>query len=267
MRAVAASVPERISLSEDALSEAGAHVVVLPEGRVICQPAFPHVYDANVVRRVRLRRSDLDGQLARLAAPLERIGARHLQLVLDGADVPIEVAAMLGERGFHRDRLLAMTVGGPAQGGRHAEIVLKQVPSEAPWSDFAGAMDRMNREEPWYAPAVSEEVIGSLGLKARSGPLQLFVALEHGRVVGSIGLGGGDLANRVQAILSVGTLPEARGRGVARAMVLELVGRARRSGADIIYLIARADDWPKALYRKLGFDVAFSFDTYLRPPR
>ncbi len=276
MRAVAAAVPvaARISRCEDVLCEAGANVVALPEGRVVCQPAFPHVYDANVVRRARLRLDDLDGQLARLAAPLERIGARHLQLVLDGADVPLEVAAQLSERGFHRDRLLAMMSGGPVQGGRRADILLRQVPHEAPWSDFADAMDTMNREEPWYAPAVSREVIGSLGQKARTGQLALFVAVDarDRRVVGSIGLGGLSVKNDAPApdalaIVSVGTLPSWRGRGVARAMVLELIARARHRGAEIVYLMARADDWPKALYRKLGFEVAFSFDSWLRPPR
>ena len=34
-----------------------------------------------------------------------------------------------------------------------------------------------------------------------------------------------------------------------------------------MYLIARADDTPKEMYRKLGFETVFSFEVWLRPPR
>jgi len=70
VRAVASSVADRISLAEDALAEAGAEVLRLDCGRVIRQPSFPHVYDANLVRRAVLREEGLDDALARLQAPL-----------------------------------------------------------------------------------------------------------------------------------------------------------------------------------------------------
>jgi ribosomal protein S18 acetylase RimI-like enzyme len=52
----------------------------------------------------------------------------------------------------------------------------------------------------------------------------------------------------------VGTLPEHRGRGYASAVVLAAVEEARRAGAELIFLFADAEDWPKELYRRLGFD-------------
>jgi hypothetical protein len=50
-------------------------------------------------------------------------------------------------------------------------------------------------------------------------------------------------------------------------MVIDMVERARVAGAELIYLIARADDSPKDMYRKLGFQVEFGFDVWLRLPR
>jgi ribosomal protein S18 acetylase RimI-like enzyme len=125
-------------------------------------------------------------------------------------------------------------------------------------------MDRMNREEAWYAPAVSREVVGSMRRKSESGALDVFVAEQKGRVVGTVALA---LYRGLASILSVGTLPDARRRGVGRSMVLDMVARARAARADLVYLVARADDSPKDMYRKLGFQVEFGFDVWLRLPR
>jgi ribosomal protein S18 acetylase RimI-like enzyme len=262
----AASVAERISASEDALAEAGAEVFALDVGRVIRQPGFPHVYDANLVRRASLRPDrSLDDALERLAQPLREVGARHLQLTLDGADVPEVVGPLLKQRGFAHDRLLAMALGGGRTGAeREPGIEMRRLPLEAPWIDFELAMDRMNRGEAWYAPAVSREVVGSMRKKAEIGAFDIFVAQKQGRTVGTVALA---QHRGVASILSVGTLPEARRRGVGRTMVVAMIQRARAAGCDLIYLIARADDSPKDMYRKLGFHVELGFDVWLRLPR
>src|SRR5258708_4534503 len=98
--AAASSVADRISLAEDALAEAGAELIPTRFGRVIRQAAFPHVYDANLVRRARLREETLDDALEDFAQPLRAVGARHLQLTLDGADVPETLRPLLRRRGF-----------------------------------------------------------------------------------------------------------------------------------------------------------------------
>jgi ribosomal protein S18 acetylase RimI-like enzyme len=273
MRAAASSVAERIALAEDTLAEAGAEVLRLPHGRVIRQAAFPHVYDANLVRRPRLRADGLDAALEELAAPLRAIGARHLQISTDGGDVPPTLAHELRRRGFSADRLVAMTIDGPALLGRTPGVRVRRVPTEASWDAFAYAMDRMNREEAWYAPAVSREIVGSLRRKAEVGALTLFVAERDGRFVGTVGLA---RDRRVASIVSVGTLPEARRQGIGTTMVVDMVDRARRprhhgddgaEPAELVYLIARADDTPKDLYRRIGFRVEIGFDVWLRLPR
>ncbi|MDB4971213.1 MAG: hypothetical protein JWN44_6902 [Myxococcales bacterium] len=264
MLLAASSVADRISLAEDALAEAGAEVVATRYGRVIRQAAFPHVYDANLVRRVRLREEALDDALEEFAQPLRAVGARHLQLTLDGADVPDALAPLLRRRGFIRDRLLAMTLDGPLLRGRVPGVTLKRVPEEAPWDSFAFAMDRMNREEAWYAPSVSMEIVGSMRAKSERGALEVYVAERDRRVVGTVGLA---IHRGVASIFSVGTLPEARRRGVGRTLVIDSVARARAAGADLVYLIARSDDSPKDMYRKLGFHAELGFDVWLRLPR
>ena len=45
-----------------------------------------------------------------------------------------------------------------------------------------------------------------------------------------------------------------RGRGLGRAIVQHALDEARRDH-DVVFLEALADDWPRLLYAKLGFDV------------
>jgi ribosomal protein S18 acetylase RimI-like enzyme len=258
----------RVTACEDAIAHAAAEVFPLEEGQVCRQRAFPHVFDANVVRRPRLRLDRLDEQLGRLQAPLKAIGARHLQIALEPAPLPEPLAAALRARGFVRDRLLAMVLAGAPARGPAADVEVRDVTAgEAPFGWYADTMDRMSREEPWYTPAVSREIIGSLASKADAGVLTLYVAVREGRPVGAVGLarGRGPSAGTA-AIVTVGTVPEARGRGVAQTMVVQLAEQARARRSDLVYLVARAGDTPKEMYRKLGFAVSFGFDAWLRPP-
>jgi GNAT superfamily N-acetyltransferase len=50
------------------------------------------------------------------------------------------------------------------------------------------------------------------------------------------------------------TLERFRNRGLARATVMRALAASRAAGHDLTFLIADRDDWPKELYRKLGFD-------------
>lgn len=52
----------------------------------------------------------------------------------------------------------------------------------------------------------------------------------------------------------VDTLEEFRGRGVARAVVLSAIRAAVDEGAQSVFILGDDDDWPKELYRRLGFD-------------
>ena len=59
---------------------------------------------------------------------------------------------------------------------------------------------------------------------------------------------------KVAQIEDVATLEEHRNQGLSRAVVWRAVETAYEGGADLVFLIADVDDWPKGLYEKLGFD-------------
>jgi RimJ/RimL family protein N-acetyltransferase len=70
---------------------------------------------------------------------------------------------------------------------------------------------------------------------------------------------------RVAQIEDVETLERFRKRGLGRAVVQHVLDEALRTH-EIVFLEALADDWPRELYRKLGFDVVDRRDVYTRFP-
>ena len=61
--------------------------------------------------------------------------------------------------------------------------------------------------------------------------------------------------------------PSSRGRGYAKAVVLGAIAEARRAGAEFVCLVADANDWPKELYRRLGFDELGHYTKFFAPRR
>ncbi len=50
------------------------------------------------------------------------------------------------------------------------------------------------------------------------------------------------------------TLPEARGHGLARALITRAVQLAREEDHELIFIVADEDGWPRHLYQRLGFE-------------
>jgi GNAT superfamily N-acetyltransferase len=60
---------------------------------------------------------------------------------------------------------------------------------------------------------------------------------------------------RMAQVEDVLTLESFRGKGFARAVVSHAVAAAQRVGAEVIWLEAERDDWPRELYSRMGFVV------------
>ena len=69
---------------------------------------------------------------------------------------------------------------------------------------------------------------------------------------------------RTAQIEDVATLSAYRGRGHAKAAVTRAVEEALATGHELVFLVADGDDWPKALYAKLGFEEVGSRFAFLR---
>lgn len=93
-------------------------------------------------------------------------------------------------------------------------------------------------------------------------PTTYFAAVADGEIAGWC-----ELRSRhgVAQIEDVEVLPAYRGRGLGRAVVQAALDEGRRT-AEVLWLEALADDWPRELYGKLGFTYVDARDFYTKLP-
>ena len=111
--------------------------------------------------------------------------------------------------------------------------------------------------DPWSERSVASEV---------NNPLSLWlVALEGDCVVGYIG---SQTVLDESDMMNVAVHPDHRRRGVAEVLVLALCEALKQRGSGCLTLEVRASNEPaKALYGKLGFELAGRRPNYYRNPR
>jgi len=122
------------------------------------------------------------------------------------------------------------------------------------------AREAFNRTQPW---ATDEDAVQQVATHFELAPGRHFAAVVDGEPVAWCDLYSD---GRVAQVENVVTLAEHRGRGHARAVVQRAVDEARAAGHDLVFLVAELDDWPKELYRKLGFDETGVLYVFLRSP-
>jgi ribosomal protein S18 acetylase RimI-like enzyme len=200
----------------------------------------------------------------RLAAEAERIqgGAGLVHRKLEVRD---EAAGTRLEPGFrelgwtvHRNLLMALR---REPDRRTADVEVEEVELEALAEPRAAELQQ-------YEWGRDPDVLGQLQhakrLLAEVVETRFFAVLEAGRPVSWAEL---YLADRTAQIEDVGTIESRRGRGYARAVVLRAADEAAHAGADLTFLVADDEDWPKELYRRLGFDELGRIFEFLLPNR
>ncbi len=97
----------------------------------------------------------------------------------------------------------------------------------------------------------------------RVGGDRWFLARADGRPAACCRLLARDGIGQVE---DVGTAPWARERGLGRAVTLAAARASAADGNELTYLGALADDWPRLMYEKLGFDEAGETLAFRRKP-
>lgn len=71
---------------------------------------------------------------------------------------------------------------------------------------------------------------------------------------------------RIGQVEDVATLPSARGRGLGRSVIQGAIAASRRAGHEHTFIVADANDWPRLLYEKLGFEPCGTLHVFRKPP-
>jgi GNAT superfamily N-acetyltransferase len=205
----------------------------------------------------RARPAGAEAVAAEADAIIGGAGLSHRKVNADGEEGAALASGFL-RLGWTVHRLVVMTLERPPDAPPRLPVERVTYAEAAPlvetitkrWeiTEDAEALGQLNRHK-----AVMEESVGAA----------FFLARVDGRPAGMCEL---YVDGGVAQIEDVNTLEEYRGRGVARAVVLAAATAARAEGADLVFLLADEDDWPKDLYRRLGFDAVGPEWEYVRTP-
>ena len=219
---------------------------------------FPRRYDSNYV----WVDAPLGGVSAQvLAAEVDRVqaglGHRQLTYVADGQDVR-RLAPELVSLGYRGERLLTMVKD------REPDAWNDGLAEEVGAGDIGHFLVRVNREADAGLQAADAEMLSAFRhvLAERAGA-RFFVVRNGTEIVAIAEL---YVLGDVAQVEAVYTLQAYRGRGFGRAVVLAASSAARGMGADLVFLDADDEDWPKALYGKLGFDELRRFWSFVKSP-
>ena len=223
--------------------------ISLPFGTALFDPARPLVWDANYVR---VERVDLDaGSLIELVDPLfaERELAHRQAVVPDEAEGRALQPGFeaLGWLPVHEQVMASARLPDPPRDGVE----------EISFEELRGAVRDVEILEPpgGASPAIASALADQLAsrdeLVAAATSERRFVVRRAAVPVAWCRLYAGEGIGQIE---NVTTRPDHRNRGYGRAVVSAAAAASRERGDALTFLVALADDWPRELYRRLGFE-------------
>jgi ribosomal protein S18 acetylase RimI-like enzyme len=205
-----------------------------------------HVWDLNFLRvdsgeAAGVRADEVAGEAERLMAAFE-----HRKVHLDDELAGSRLEPGFRELGWHVQPLLVMARSGTPR-RRVATETVREVRAES----LTEAWEAGIRAEPW---GEDDEVVGQLvdfyGVVAGVVATRYFAVLDGGVPVSHCELYEHDGVAQLESLV---TTEEHRGRGHGSAVLTRAAEEAVLSGAELVFLVTEADDWPHELYRELGF--------------
>jgi N-acetylglutamate synthase-like GNAT family acetyltransferase len=200
-------------------------------GVAVRDSRFPRREDSNYLLVARpATGADIAVELRRLGLPVATVADESLLLDESGAEVAHRGLVMV-----HR--------GAVPEARREAVEVERE------------ALEPLRRgrilSQPWGSPEVADQLLAARTALEERVTVRYFASLENGEVAAGTDLYLGAPDAQIE---DVSTEPELLNRGHGTAVVVAAVAAAREAGADFVFLVADAGDWPKDWYARLGFE-------------
>jgi len=213
---------------------------------------IPDVYDANYL--------EVDGAAAPaavLAAEAESVleTSSHRRILVEGGGEGL--AGELAELGFELSTHLIL-----AHRRKPDRLVDTSMVREVSLETLLPARTAATLAEPWGDEALADALNEAKRRVAEAVPTRFFAAFAGDEPAGYC-----ELRERggIAQIEDVEILAPFRGRGLGRAVVQAALQEGLRANG-FVWLEALADDWPRELYAKLGFQVVGRTDVYTKLP-
>jgi ribosomal protein S18 acetylase RimI-like enzyme len=227
-----------------------------PYGPVVVHTRLSRVHDLNFLRA----KDPGDASAEELAAEAERVqgaaGIGHRRVNVRGEEQRELYEPQFVRLGWEPQRFVLMVQrGSPDKPAEHEvrevdEPILRPLWAEAIRNEPHGKDEALVQQILEHRRDVGEAV-----------PTKLFAAEADGKLVAHAELYSEDGIGQVENVF---TLPDYRGRGLARSLVLHAVARSHAAGNELTFLVADADDWPQRLYEKLGFETVGRYARFLK---
>lgn len=205
----------------------------------------PLLSDANHLY-VQERRGASAEALAQAAGrALDRVGGPGGGIVMAEGDEGARPAEDFGALGWREAPLLLMVHRDPAR------LPATSSASAVAEEEAAAARRAVILAESWGSEEVAEQLLGRDALIAQVLAGVSYGARDGGAVASTcIVLRRGAIAQ----LDRVGTIPAARRRGLARAVVSLATAQARQR-AQLVFLCAEGGGWPRHFYERLGYEA------------
>ena len=230
----------------------------LPYGVALLRPDLPLVYALNFVWV-----DDASVGADRLLRDADRIlggaGLGHRRVFVPDARGGGRLRDALVGAGYEASEEVLMIWRRAVGPAAHETDVEEVSPRDA--CAFTAEMMRRGRE-PGSSLEACEQV-GRLKLVLAEHGARFFGVRRNGEVVSACDL---YLADGLGQIEDLQTMEEHRRQGLARAVTLRAAHEARAAGCELVFLAAEANDWPKELYERLGFEPVASTWSFERVP-
>jgi GNAT superfamily N-acetyltransferase len=227
-------------------------------GTAVFAPRLPGYWDYNAVR-VQDAADGLDAcVLAEVADELQQgLGHRKLEVEVEAAGE--RLSGGFEQLGWVVQRMSWMRHAGPVP--RAGRAAVEEVEP--------AAIRPLQREwlasEPWFGSEwAAERFLELQDQVAARRPARCLAVRAGGEPAAFARLLIDDATAEVEDVYCG---PRWRGRGFASALVAAAVAEARAAAVADLWIVADADDWPRGLYARLGFEHAWLLHEFIRPAR
>jgi len=203
--------------------------------------SVPNVYDANY-----LSIEDPHVGAGTLAAETDEVMERfhHRRVILEQGDDAL-AAALTGHGYVLSTHLVFAHAREP---DRRVDTSMVQ---EVEFDRLVPVRTATTIAEPWGDDEIAAQLNDAKRLIMGAVSTRFFAAIADDRVVAYCEVRSNGQTAQIEDVEAVSAY---RGRGLGRAIVQHALDEARRDH-DVVFLEALADDWPRRLYAKLGFDA------------
>ena len=226
-----------------------------PYGPVVVHTRLNLVHDLNFLRA----EQPSDASAEELSAEAERVqgaaGIGHRRVNVRSEEQRARLEPEFVRLGWEPQRFMLMVQQREAD--KPADHEVREVDEPALRPLWAEAI----RNEPHGKDEILvQQILEHLRALSKAMPTRLFAAEANGKLVAHTALYSEDGVGQVENVL---TLPDYRGRGLARSLVLRAVAESHAAGNDLTFLVADTNDWPQQLYEKLSFETVGRYARFL----